>query len=82
MAYDHDSGGKEILCKWLGRRKPPPLDEAVEVGLFTARPGIGPFQKKDVLVLKRRQQENDRQVIVLKSKAKPAIAGVDPYNFT
>ena len=32
------------------RRRKAPLDEPIEVGLFTARPGLGAFSRQDVIV--------------------------------
>lgn len=58
-----------------------PLSEAIEVGLFTDRPGLGAFDAGDVVVMERRPIRAGRQLIVLKSKRKPAFAGIDPYNY-
>jgi ABC-type transport system involved in multi-copper enzyme maturation permease subunit len=58
-----------------------PLHEAIEVGLFTARPGLGAFSSKDVIVMGRQELHDGTQRITLHSKRKPAFAGVDPYNF-
>jgi len=57
------------------------LAEPIEVGLFAARPGLGAFSAKDVVVMEQRPIANGVQKIVLHSAAKPAFAGVDPYNF-
>jgi aminopeptidase N len=57
------------------------LAEAIEIGLFTARPGLGAFSAKDVVVMERHPLTNGTQRIVLHSVKKPAYAGVDPYNF-
>jgi len=57
------------------------LAEPIEVGLFTARPGLGAFSSKDVVMIERQPLRNGRQRIVLHSAKKPAFAGVDPYNF-
>ena len=57
------------------------LDEAIEVGLFTARPGLGEFSAKDVIVMGREPLHSGVQKITLHSKQKPAFAGVDPYNY-
>ena len=65
-----------------GKETKAPLNEPIEVGLFTARPGLGDFSSKDVLVhgaasrstaAPRRSRSTPRQ--------KPTFAGVDPYNF-
>ena len=57
------------------------LAEPIEVGLFTARPGLGAFSSKDVIVMERKPIVNGTQEIVVHSARKPAFAGVDPYNF-
>jgi ABC-type transport system involved in multi-copper enzyme maturation permease subunit len=57
------------------------LQEPIEVGLFTARPGLGAFSGKDVIVLDREPVRSGVQRIMVHSKAKPQFAGVDPYNF-
>ena len=57
------------------------LAEPIEIGLFTARPGLGAFSSKDVIVMERRADSSGTQQIVVHSKAKPAFAGIDPYNF-
>jgi ABC-type transport system involved in multi-copper enzyme maturation permease subunit len=57
------------------------LAEPIEIGLFAARPGLGAFSARDVQVMERRPIVNGTQRIVVHSKAKPAFAGVDPYNF-
>ena len=57
------------------------LAEPIEIGLFTARPGLGAFSAKDVVVMKRRPVASGTQKIVIHSAKKPAFAGVDPYNF-
>ncbi len=58
-----------------------PLNENIEVGLFSGRPGIGKFGKKDVLAIERQPVKSGKQQIVVTSKTKPTFAGIDPYNF-
>ena len=72
---------KKFYADGKGVEKPAALNEAIEVGLFTARPGIGKFDRKNVLLMNRHPLKGGRQVITLKSKAKPTVVGVDPYNF-
>jgi ABC-type transport system involved in multi-copper enzyme maturation permease subunit len=57
------------------------LEEPIEVGLFTARPGLGAFSAKDVVVMDREPLRGGAQKVTLRSKKKPTFAGVDPYNF-
>ena len=79
---DADGRRRQILCQRQGRRRPRrKLAEPIEVGLFTARPGLGAFSAKDVIVMGREPIRSGVQRITLHSKAKPPFAGVDPYNF-
>ena len=57
------------------------LAEPIEVGVFMARPGIGAFAAKDVVVMRREPIRDGEQKIVVRSKERPAFAGVDPYNY-
>jgi ABC-2 type transport system permease protein len=70
--YYADGKGKETKTM---------LREPIEVGLFTARPGLGEFSSRDVIVMNRQPMRGGQQRITLRSKRKPAFAGVDPYNF-
>ncbi|MDC8753989.1 M1 family aminopeptidase [Erythrobacter sp. sf7] len=64
-----------------GKETPAKLAESIEVGLFTARPGQGSFDKADVLSMERRPVRVGEQVVEVVSDKKPLFAGVDPYNF-
>ena len=64
-----------------GKETPAKLAESIEVGLFTARPGQGSFDKADVLSMERRPVRAGEQVVEVVSDKKPLFAGVDPYNF-
>jgi hypothetical protein len=64
-----------------GKEDKAKLAEPIEVGLFTARPGLGAFSAKDVIVMGREPVHSGVQRITLHSRAKPTFAGVDPYNF-
>jgi aminopeptidase N len=74
------SAGK-FYANGKGEESPARLGEPIEVGLFTARPGLGAFSAKDVVLMERTPIRGGAQKIVLRSKAKPAFAGIDPYNF-
>jgi len=64
-----------------GEEKKAKLNEAIEVGLFKAKPGLGEFSAKDVIVMGRQRLHDGSQRITLHSREKPGFAGVDPYNF-
>jgi aminopeptidase N len=74
-------GADKYYANGKGEETKTRLAEPIEVGLFTARPGLGAFSAKDVVTMERKPLRNGAQRIVLHSKAKPAFAGVDPYNF-
>jgi hypothetical protein len=64
-----------------GIERPVPLAETIEIGLFTARPGEGAFDKADVVAIRRMPVRAGRQVIEMVTATKPTVAGIDPYNF-
>ena len=74
-------GAAKAYASGRGADTPAKLDEAIEVGLFTGRPGIGPFSSKDVIVMQRQRFHDGSQTLVLHSKVNPTFAGVDPYNY-
>jgi ABC-type transport system involved in multi-copper enzyme maturation permease subunit len=73
--------GDKFYADGKGNETKVPLDEPIEVGLFTARPGLGEFSQKDVLVFGLQPIHSGTQTITLHTAAKPTFAGVDPYNF-
>jgi hypothetical protein len=62
-----------------GRETEAPLAETIGFGLFTAMPGSGPFEAKNVLALRRLKVRAGVQQARLVTTAKPLYAGVDPY---
>ena len=70
--YYADGKGNETKTK---------LAEPIEIGLFTARPGLGAFSSKDVVIMEQQPIRSGVQKVAIHSKVKPTFAGVDPYNF-
>ena len=64
----------------LGEETEAELDDQLEVGLFTARPGIGAFDSEDVIVMQREPISSGKQTIRIITETRPEYAGVDPYN--
>ena len=64
-----------------GNETKAPLNEPIEIGLFTARPGLGEFSQKNVLAFGLKPIHSGTQTLTIHTAAKPAFAGVDPYNF-
>lgn len=72
---------QKLYANGKGTETPTKLDEPIEVGLFTDRPGLAAFSSKDVLFMGQERLHNGSQRITLHSKTRPAFAGVDPYNY-
>ena len=71
---------EKFYANGKGDETEAPLNDAIEIGLFTAEPGIGAFSSKDVIAMQRMPLHSGRQTITLHSRQKPTFAGVDPYN--
>lgn len=64
----------------LGKESEVALVDEIDVGLFSARPGRGAFDSKDVLYKQRRKITSGTQKISIVTSKQPRFAGVDPYN--
>lgn len=64
-----------------GGDRAAPLDEPIAIGLFTAEPGRGGFDARNVVLMERRALRSGRQVLRFVTDVQPTHAGVDPYNF-
>ncbi len=64
-----------------GKERAAPLDDRINIGLFDARPGLGAFAAKDVILVERRPIRSGKQQVRIVSTRRPAFAGIDPYNF-
>lgn len=63
-----------------GKETEASLDDVIEIGLFTARPGQGAFDRENVLFMERRPIRSGRQTITVVTEERPSFAGIDPYN--
>lgn len=63
-----------------GKESATPLAEPIYIGLFTAEPGRGRFDSKNVIRLDRHPVRSGRQVLRFVTDKKPTHVGVDPYN--
>lgn len=64
-----------------GEEREAPLRDRIEVGLFTALPGHGAFDRSNVIRMERMPIHGGRQVLRFVTDRRPTHAGVDPYNF-
>jgi len=64
-----------------GEENETALAERIEIGLFTALPGRGAFDRSNVILMERRPIRSGRQVLRFVTDRPPTHAGIDPYNF-
>jgi ABC-2 type transport system permease protein len=64
-----------------GNEKPAAFADRIAIGLFTAEPGRGTFDRKNVLTMQRQPVKSGKQVFRFVTDRKPTHAGIDPYNF-
>ncbi len=57
-----------------------PLKDAIEIGLFTQRPGEGVFEAENVLFMERRPIRSGEQEVKVITDERPSWVGIDPYN--
>ena len=70
----------EDLCRRERPRDRAALDEAFDVGLFTAEPGKKEFDQSDVILFERRPIHSGMQTLQFVTAREPSFGGVDPYN--
>ncbi len=70
----------KLYADGKGVEKAAPLQASIDIGLFTAKPGQGEFNRANVVQMTRLPITSGTQTLVLISKAKPTVAGIDPYN--
>ena len=63
-----------------GNERPAPLAEPIEIGLFTAEPGAGAFDRRTVLKMELCPIRTGRQLLRFVTDRRPTHAGVDPHN--
>jgi ABC-2 type transport system permease protein len=72
---------KKLYRDGDGGESDTPLDERIEVGLFTAEPGRDHFDASKVVLMERHPIRTGQQVLKFVTDRRPTHAGVDPYNF-
>ncbi len=64
----------------LGEETEADLNDRIEIGLFTEKPGEGEFAAENVIMMDRRPIRSGEQEIKIVTDRRPAWVGVDPYN--
>jgi ABC-2 type transport system permease protein len=71
---------RKLYADGKGVETAAPLNESMDVGLFTAEPGKGVFDETNVVLMERRTIRSGVQTLRFVTDRKPTFAGVDPYN--
>lgn len=72
---------KKAYADGQGNEKPAAFADRIAIGLFTAEPGRGAFDRRNVLTMRRQPVRSGKQVFRFVTGRKPSHAGIDPYNF-
>lgn len=71
---------RKLYADGQGKETDAPLNEQIDIGLFTAEPGKGAFSQTDVILLERRPIRTGVQTLRFITTREPKFAGADPYN--
>ncbi|CAN5253889.1 M1 family metallopeptidase [soil metagenome] len=71
---------RKLYVTGKGVETEAPLNETLDIGLFSAKPGEGAFDQSNVLAFERRAVHSGTQTFRFTTATKPTFAGVDPYN--
>ena len=63
-----------------GHESPAPMNETVDIGLFSAKPGDTTFGARNVLLLEQAPITSGSHTLRFVTATKPKFAGIDPYN--
>jgi ABC-2 type transport system permease protein len=72
---------KKFYADGQGKEREARFADRIAVGLFTAEPGQGAFDRRNVVLMQRQSVRSGKQVFRFVTDRKPTHAGVDPYNF-
>ena len=72
---------KKLYAQGRGQETEAPMNETLDVGLFTLEPGKKGFGPANVIAMERRPIRSGVQTLSFVTKVAPKVAGVDPYNF-
>jgi aminopeptidase N len=72
---------KKFYAGGKGDEKETGLSDQIEIGLFTAEPGRGSFDRRNVIMMAPQRVRSGKQQFRFVADRKPTHVGVDPYNF-
>jgi aminopeptidase N len=71
---------RKFYADGKGKETEAPLDEAFDIGVFSAEPGKAGYTAKSVLAFTRQRIKTGQQTVTLTVDQPPRWVGVDPYN--
>jgi ABC-type transport system involved in multi-copper enzyme maturation permease subunit len=71
---------RKLYADGRGGETEAPLNERIEIGLFSAEPGLAVVKAKNMLVMERRPVRAGAQVVRFVTDRRPTHAYIDPYN--
>jgi aminopeptidase N len=71
---------RKFYADGTGQETETPLSDRIEIGLFSAEPGYGAFDRSSVIHMERLAVRSGKQVFRFVTDTRPTHAGVDPYN--
>jgi ABC-2 type transport system permease protein len=71
---------KKLYADGKGKETASPMNEMLDIGVFTEQPGKKGFDKDDILLLERKPIHSGKQTLTYTVAKKPVWVGADPYN--
>ena len=75
-----DVAARKFYADGAGRETEAPMDEMVEVGVFSAEPGKDGFDASKVLLLHKVPIHGPTVPVSVVVDSRPTWVGIDPYN--
>jgi aminopeptidase N len=72
---------KKFYAGGKGEEKETRLSDRIQLGLFTAEPGRGTFDRRNVILMRPQPVRSGNQLFRFITDKKPTHVGADPYNF-
>jgi aminopeptidase N len=72
---------KKLLVDTKGAENETAFEERIEVGLFTADPGVEGVDARNMIIMERRPIRSGAQILKFVTDRKPAFAAIDPNNY-
>ncbi|MDB5470666.1 MAG: aminopeptidase [Caulobacter sp.] len=71
---------KKLYADGKGKETASPMNELLDIGVFTQQPGKQGFGRASILMLERKPIHSGRQTLTYTVAKKPVWVGADPYN--